>query len=239
MGAFLPPYQFNNEKEKKTMIRRTDWWPRTQNGQLEMAKQWVKVITEYGDSWNIPKDIAANFSNLTQDAENALLTVQDKNTNTSVAKAKCAEVFKQLTATARDMKRWFFHSPPMKDYELVMLGLKPRDFIPTPSGAPTAQAIAETVLKGIAELGVTAVYRTGNPDDPANKVFRVYYVVRPAGEPAPQNPDEFTRSFPAKRRESILKFDYTDSGKICYLIVQIENGKKKGPWGPITSALIP
>ena len=204
-----------------------------------MAKQWVEVLAEHGDSWNIPKDAVANFNGLIQAAEKALHDVQNENANTTVAKAKCGEAFEQMTAAARDMKRWFFHSPPLKNHELVMLGLKPHDRIPTPTGTPTAQVIAETFLKGVAQLGVNVVYRTGNPDDPANKVFRVHYVVRAQGEKAPQSPDEFTLSFPAKRRESLLQFDFSDSGKICYLIVQIENEKKKGPWGPISSALIP
>jgi len=221
------------------MTKRIDWWPRTRIGRLEMAKQWVDVLTEHGSSWNIPKENVANFNELVQTAETIFHDVQNENANTTVARTKCAEVFDQMTAAARNMKRWFFHSPPLKDHELVMLGLKPHDRIPTATGTPTAQAIAETFLKGIAQLGVNVVYRTGNPDDPANKVFRVYYVVRASGEAAPQGPGEFTNSFPAKRRESLIQFDYSESGKICYLIVQIENEKRKGPWGPITSALIP
>ncbi|MCL2233824.1 MAG: hypothetical protein FWB99_12205 [Treponema sp.] len=221
------------------MTKNTDWWPSTRTGQLEMAKKWVEVLAEHGNSWNILKDIMRNFEDLVQAAENALHDVQNENANTTVAKTKCGEVFDQMTAAARDIKRWFFHSPPLKDYELVMLGLKPRDRKATPSGTPTAQAIAETFLKGVAQMGVNVVYRTGSHDDPANKVFRVYYVVRTQGEKAPQSPGEFTHSFPAKRRESTIQFDFTDSGKVCYLIVQIENGKKKGPWGPISSALIP
>ena len=221
------------------MTKSSDWWPSTRAGQLEMAKQWVKVLGKYGDSWNVPQEAATAFKNLVQTAENALHDALNKNVNTTVAKTKCSEALQQMTAAARCLKRWFFHAPPLKNHELVMLGLKPRDGTLTPSGTPTAQAIAKTTLKGIAQLGVNVVYRTGNPDDPANKIFRVYYLVRAAGEKAPQIPDEFTRSFPAKRRESIIQFDYSDSGKICYLIVQIENGKKKGPWGPITSALIP
>ena len=181
------------------MTKNKDWWPKTRAGQLQMAKQWIDVLAEHGASWNIPKNIVANFKNLVQTAENALHDVQNENTNTTVAKAKCGEAFEQMTSAARDIKRWFFHSPPLKDHELVMLGLKPHDRKGTPTGTPTAQAIAETFLKGIAQLGVNVIYRTGNSDDPANKVFRVYYVVRAQGEKAPQGPNEFTLSFPAKR----------------------------------------
>jgi hypothetical protein len=36
-----------------------------------------------------------------------------------------------------------------------------------------------------------------------------------------------------------VNFDPTDSGSTAYVAVQIENGEKKGPWGPIVSAIIP
>jgi hypothetical protein len=37
--------------------------------------------------------------------------------------------------------------------------------------------------------------------------------------------------------EKRCEFEYGDSGKTVY--VQIENEEKKGPWGPLVSALIP
>ena len=221
------------------MTSSKDWLPSTKTGQLEMAKRWVEVLSARASLWNIPEDALTNFKNVVKTAENAFDVVQNKATNTTVAKTKYAEAISLMQSSAREMKRWFFHSPPLKDHEMVMLGLKPRDRVHTPTGTPTAQAIAETFLKGVAEMGITVAYRTGNAEDPANKVFRVHYVVRAANEKAPQNPDEFTKSFPAKRRETVIQFDYSDSGKICYFIVQIENGKKKGPWGAISSAMIP
>jgi hypothetical protein len=36
-----------------------------------------------------------------------------------------------------------------------------------------------------------------------------------------------------------MEFEYDDSGKTAYFAIQIENGGKKGTWGPLTSALIP
>jgi hypothetical protein len=37
----------------------------------------------------------------------------------------------------------------------------------------------------------------------------------------------------------VIEFEFGDSGKKCFMAVQIENEGKKGPWGPLTSALIP
>jgi hypothetical protein len=37
----------------------------------------------------------------------------------------------------------------------------------------------------------------------------------------------------------VIEFEYGDSGKTAYFAVQVENSGKKGPWGPMVSALIP
>jgi hypothetical protein len=37
----------------------------------------------------------------------------------------------------------------------------------------------------------------------------------------------------------VIEFGFGDSGKTAYFAVQIENEEKKGPWGPLVSALIP
>jgi hypothetical protein len=37
----------------------------------------------------------------------------------------------------------------------------------------------------------------------------------------------------------VIEFAFDDSGKTAYFDVQIENEGKKGPWGSLTSALIP
>jgi hypothetical protein len=125
------------------------------------------------------------------------------------------------------------------DSDYVALGLKPHDSTPTPSGKPTAQATVETYLVGRHELGVKIVYVTGSPDDPANKGYRIWYRVAAPGETPPADPEELRKSFFTKRKKDLIEFDYGDSGKTAYFAVQIENDGKKGPWGPLVSALIP
>jgi hypothetical protein len=125
------------------------------------------------------------------------------------------------------------------DSDYISLGLKPRDPIPTPSGPPTAQVTIETYLVGRHELGVNIIYVTGNPADPANKGYRIWYSVVAPGEKAPETPKDLHESFYTKRKKDVIEFDFGDSGKTVYFAVQIENDGKKGPWGPLTSALIP
>jgi hypothetical protein len=97
----------------------------------------------------------------------------------------------------------------------------------------------ETYLLGRHELGVKIIYVTGNPADPANKGFRIWYTVAAPGETPPVNPDEQRKSFYTKRKKDMIEFEFKDSGKTAYFAVQIENKGRKGPWGPLVSALIP
>ena len=89
------------------------------------------------------------------------------------------------------------------------------------------------------ELGIKIVYVTGSPVDPANKGFRVYYKVVAPGSAPPTAPGELIKSLYTKRKKDLMEFEFGDSGKTAYFAVQIENEGKKGPWGPMISALIP
>jgi hypothetical protein len=139
----------------------------------------------------------------------------------------------------RDMKKRYFLEPPLSPPDFIALGLHPRDSVMSPAGNPTAQATVETYLVGRHELGVKIIYVTGNPADAANKGYRLWYSVTAPGEAAPANPDDLRKSFFTKRKKDVIEFDFGDSGKTAHFAVQIENGGRKGPWGPLVSALIP
>jgi hypothetical protein len=138
-----------------------------------------------------------------------------------------------------DLKKRYLYVPPLTDADLVSLDLKIPDTHPTPSGPPTAQVTVETYLVGRHELGVKIIYVTASPNDPANKGCRIWYSMTGPGETPPANPDELRKSFYTKRKKDIIEFDFGDSGKTAFFAVQLENDGKKGPWGPMVSALIP
>jgi hypothetical protein len=221
------------------MAYNTDWLPGTREGQLAMAKDWKAVMTANAAAWNIPPAVLTYFDTLIQTAETALAAAKNETTRTPVATAQCKTAFEALTAFMRDTKRRFFLTPPLQDADYISLGLKPHDSTPTPSGTPTAQTTVETYLVGRHELGVRIIYVTGNPNDSANKGYRIWYSVVAPGETPPENPDDLRKSFFTKRKKDVIEFDFGDSGKTAYFAVQVENEGKKGPWGPLASALIP
>jgi hypothetical protein len=169
----------------------------------------------------------------------ALEVAKTETTRTPVATAQCKAAFEAMIAKMRDIKKRYFLTPPLTEADYIALGLKPKDTTPTASGTPTAQVTIETYLLGRHELGVKIIYVTGSPTDPANKDYRIWYSVVAPGETPPASPEDLRKSFSTKRKKDVIEFDFGDSGKTAYFAVQIENEGKKGPWGPLVSALIP
>jgi hypothetical protein len=211
----------------------------TRDGILAMVSVWISICITQKIRLNISDTSLADLTTLKETAVTALETAKNETTRTPVATAQCKEAFDALSAFMRDFKRRYFLSPPLLDSDYVSLGLKPHDPTPTPSGPPTAQVTIETYLVGRHELGVQMVYVTGNINDSVNKGYRIWYSVVGQGESAPTDPDELHKSFYTKRRKDVIEFDFGDSGKTAYFAVQVENEGKKGPWGPLVSALIP
>jgi len=216
-----------------------DWWPTAKHEQLEMAKKWVQELEKSGDLWGIKPELIAEFASLTEQAKTAQEEATNGNTRTSVSITKRDTALDRLKKAARGMKKRHFYVPPLAESDIIALGLKLRDNAPTPSGIPSAQFTAETFLQGRHELGIQLVCVSGDLNDRANKSYRVYYKVLEDGESQPPNPEELTKSFSAKRKKNVIRFNYEDSRKFVCIAVQVENGDKKGPWGPMIQAAIP
>jgi hypothetical protein len=203
------------------MSQRTDWLPASRTGQLSMAKDWKAVMNANTGAWGIPAEVLTAFDGLIQTAETALAAAQNETTRTPVATAQCKAAFDALAATMRGIKRRYFLSPPLDDPEYISLGLKPHDTTPTQSGTPTAQVMIETYLVGRHKLGVRIVYVTGNPADPANKGYRIWYKVVAPGETVPASPEDLPKSFFTKRKKDVMEFEFGASGSICCMAVQV------------------
>ena len=227
-----------------------DWLPTTRQEQLNMARNWIGIFTENTTdsqganikkwaAWGLSQDTFTQFGMLFAAAQEALTKAQEAETRTPVVNQQCRTAFEALVAAMRDIKKRHYYVPPLSQADLVALGLKIPDTNPTPSGSPTAQVTIETFLVGRHQLGVKLIYVTGNPADPANKGYRIWYSVIGPGETPPANPEELRKSFYTKRKKDVIDFDFGDSGKTAYFAVQIENEGKKGPWGPLVNALIP
>ena len=222
------------------MPKNKKWWPGTRAGQLEMADKWMALLTSSNaQKWNIKQDDIDKFCKAVDKAKNALFEVQNAETHTPIAVERCKVAFKELEAAARLFKRMYLTMPPLDSADLVSFGLNVPDRKPTHHGTPSAQVAIETFLEGKYELGVKFVFISGNPNDPANNGFRVYYSVVGHGEEKPKDQEDLRKSFFTRRKKTTIRFNPSDAGKTCYIAAQIENNSLKGPWGPMTSAVIP
>jgi hypothetical protein len=227
-----------------------DWMPSARHKQLDMANAWLDMLAagassagtfagSNAEAWSVPASVVLELKNLITGATGALAAITEKETRTEVTTAAAGTAFSKLTAHMRDIKRRYFYTPPLTEANLVALGLHAHDASHTPTHAPTAEVTVETFLKGRHQLGINIVYLTGSATDAANKGYRVWYRVVAPGEAAPQTPDDLHKSFYTKKKKDMVDFEYADSGKTAWMAVQVENDGKKGPWGPMVSALIP
>ena len=220
-------------------MEKTDWYPGTREEQLTMAKNWAAILAVKGADWGVPAATVTAFSALVTEADGVLAAAKNDAVRTPVVTAHCREVFERLEQEARDIKKRYFFVPPLTEADIAALGLKMHDPHPTPSGKPTSQVRAEPYLTGLHQMGFRIVYVSGSPGDPANKVYRVWYVLVPPGGKAPSSPEELTKEFSTKRMKDVLHFAFEDSGKTVYMAVQIGNGNMTGDWGPMTQAIVP
>jgi hypothetical protein len=221
------------------MAYNTDWLPASRTDQLTMCLNWTVILTaDVRTAWGIPQTQYNELLAL-YDAAKALLQQAQSNNRTPVITERCRAAFSALDAKMRFFKSRYFLEPPLIDADIINLGLKPHDTHPTPSGPPTAEVTVEPFLAARHQLGVRIIYVSGNPNDKANKGYRIWYKVVAPGEAPPVDPEQLDKSFYTRRLKEVIQFAYGDSGKTVYIAVQVENDGKKGPWGPMTSAVIP
>jgi hypothetical protein len=204
-----------------------------------LALNWCSYLTPKAAGFNIPAQAVTDLAQLASAANTALATAMDETTRTPVANAACRAAFTALVDAMRSFKKHYILMPPMSEADFTALGLRVPDSRPSPAAAPTAQVRAAPFLVGAHQMGVRYEYVTGDPGDKANKGRRVYYLVVAPGGAAPADPSRFTESFYTQRRSDVIDFPFGSSGSTVYFCVQAEHGSKKGPWGPITSAIIP
>jgi hypothetical protein len=204
-----------------------------------MGKIWVGLL-ESGKAavWGVPPGVVAELAAAVGAADSALRAAQGQD-RSMVVTARCSAAFAVMVGRMRDLKRRSFLMPPLTAADFAALGLRPRDTILTRKGNPTAELTVETFLVGRRQLGIRIIFLSGKSDDPANRGFRVWYTVTALGEPVPTAPEELHRSFYTQRKKDLIEFPFDESGRVAHFAVQIENGRKTGPWGPIVSALIP
>ena len=221
------------------MTQKTDWLPFNRNEQLAMGKNWFRILGTKAEAWSVPEFRVTKLSAVVNTAESEnVLPAGERN---PVSNARLRTAFRELTAVMRDIKKRYFYNPPLTDADLLSLGLKPKDTEPTPVADPTGMAEASIAFPGRTQLRIY-IKHVGEKEKDArvNYGCRIYYGLYAADATPPATGNDLRESRFTRRKKELFTFEPKDTGKIAYFCIRYENSKgKAGPWGMLTSALIP
>lgn len=217
-----------------------DWLPRGREAQLKMARTWnVQIKAKGKRDWKMDDEEVAAFDEAVGSAEVENNRPQNQRTKSTNINLKNA--FNNLSTLMRSNKRRYFHVPPLTEGELVSLGLKMKDTIPTDIGSPKIQPSAKINYKAscLLELSISPAKEiTG--DKRAYHGCKIIYEVFSPTDTVPTDRKQLHESRFTRRKKEEFVFNVEDSGKRMYFSMRYENGKgAAGPWSPIVSAVIP
>ncbi|MDR0643343.1 MAG: hypothetical protein LBG05_00315 [Treponema sp.] len=233
------------------MARRTDWLPGSMELKLAMAKAWLLILQTKAAVWNILAAAVQELTEKTANAENWLSRDLSPD-RTKTITAECKAAFKDLTAFMRDFKRRYFLVPPLTGADLISLGLKPQDRVPTQGEIPTAQPEADLTFPGVHLIELKNIRpvsggQSSRNSDGSEFGARVYYGL--SGTPTtshkfritepPTSGSDLPYSEWVSKKKILFDFD-GESGNTAYFCLRYENSKgAPGPFGPILKAVIP
>ena len=203
--------------------------------------------------WGVPLEAVGKMETLTEAAEADLQLVVVSVRN-PINTAKCNATFRDLIILMRDIKDRYYKQPPLKDEDIVSLGLRLKDTTMTPAGISQGFACADISHPGPHTHKLHMHHLEGTPPDPrAEAGYRIYYGVLPHGgataeqaagkkrylQKIPLSGDDLPHSKWTRRKTETFTYDAEDAGKTAYYCIRYENSKgEAGPWGPIFSAVI-
>ncbi|MDR1326114.1 MAG: hypothetical protein LBK00_08785 [Treponema sp.] len=238
------------------MAIKIDWYPNSRDGQVHMVETWLKVFAILATALGIP---AANIAALTAAlaAAKDILAVVKSGERTAVSVAKCNEVFKEMEAEARYIKKHWLIAPPLTSADLASLLLAQPDTTHSPVPPPTGQpSLSITYPGGPHLLSVHLTFLSGTTplDSRSDYGYALYKGVMPQGgatleqaasgkhylmKPPLDGEDLLHYKF-TRRKIEVVGFAAEESGMTAYFCSRYENGKgEAGEWGPVASAVIP
>jgi hypothetical protein len=190
----------------------------------------------------------ATVTELSQKAQTlTTLNATPPSARTPVMATQIKMADKALAETMRDIKKRYFFVPPLTEADITALGLRQKDDVPTPVGAPTMPADGDLAFPAKGMISIAKIRPGGpNPDKRASYGVRIYFGL--LGETgrgafrlatAPITGDDLPHSVFTKTKSHT--FDFTaERGNQAFFCMRYENSKgQAGPWGDVMEAYIP
>ncbi|GHV77715.1 hypothetical protein AGMMS49942_25360 [Spirochaetia bacterium] len=232
-----------------------DWLSPIRGKIIEMAHIFIAFLELNGLRLGIPTAENDVLEADTLAAETAL-TAATGSARGPTNTALCNTAFKKLKKKMRFIKERYFTVPPLTNDELVSMGLKRKDGIPTkkepPQGMFTARVLSS--LNGLVKYIIESVEE--DPPDASDLIegFDVYRGIMPQGGATLEQaagPKHYLRDMPVtgsglqlletvSKKRNRMAFDAEDRGMTACISFRAKNGKEnRGPWGPVVSFIIP
>jgi hypothetical protein len=223
-----------------------DWMPASRDDQIAMCRNWISYLTsERRTAWNIPTPDFTELGLLFDAARTILQKAKDDTQRTPVVTVQCGEAFKALLEKMRYFKKHFFLVPPLDNADIIALGLsipEEKSDIPPPESEPEA----DFGFPDYHLIDVLRIRRRGPLKGDARSEWgvRIHIGILDGTKPwhiaaPPVVGSDLAWSLFTRRRRERFNFE-GNSGKTIYMALHYENGKgKAGPFGPISSAVIP
>jgi hypothetical protein len=237
------------------MRHSTDWLSHIRAKILEKAKIFIAFLKGNGIRLGIPVTESDVLETDTTAAD-AALTVATGAERGPANTALCNAAFKTLTKDLRDIKARYFTVPPLTNEELIAMGLKPKNGVPTKKNAPQGMFTARVLsaLNGLVKYIIEPV-EEAPPDAPGLiEGYDVYRGIMPQGGATLEQaagPKHYLMNAAitgsalqleetVSKKRNKMSFDAADRGMTGYLSFRAKNGKEnQGAWGPVVSFVIP
>jgi hypothetical protein len=242
----------------------SDWMPRDREGQLNMANNWVAVLSEVNPNptpsggmqtnaaaWGVPVELVTDLDGEAGKCFELLRKVNEPTTATAVVEEECREAFEALDETMRD-RHQYFYLKAFPRAALFRLGLKPHKK-PGAGGSvadPTDHVEYEISIDPIGRRIIIRFRILGSKRWGKGKYHcvEIRFWILPLDSPAPIDPNapgwesDVDTASPWE-----ITCDGADSGKRLWVAMRWENrstGTKnqkrgKGPWSEIKGVVIP
>jgi hypothetical protein len=233
-----------------------DWYPGSRDGQIHQVETWIDVFGTKATAWGIPPAMVTELtSNL--GAAKSVLAFVESGERTTASVVHCNEIFKDLEAQARYIKKHWLMVPPLTLADLALLLLPQPDSVYTPVGKPTGQPSVTLTYPGgphLLKAHLTFLAGTQPLDSRSDYGYALYRGIMPQGgatleqaasvkhylmEP-PLDGEGLLHYRFTRRKTEIISFAAETAGMTAYFCARYENGKgEPGGWGPVVSAIIP
>jgi hypothetical protein len=233
-----------------------DWYPDSRDEQIHLTDTWLGVFPTKAEDWGIPAANVTSFGTANTNAKSILAFVKS-GARTPASIVQCNEIFKELEAEARYIKKHWLISPPLTAADLALLLLS-QDGTYSPIGRPKGQPAITISYPGgphLLKAHLAPLAGTEPLDTRGDYGYVIYKGVMPQGgatleqaasakhylmKPPGDGDDGLLHYRFTRRKTEVISFPAEEAGMTAYFCARYENDKgDPGDWGPVVSVIIP